>query len=116
MNVDDYFADYDMFTEREICDITPKGILLKNHILIEFEVCIKNYKEVNGLEKDTLCVGERNITDLSFMFYTSPKPVIIIFIKRNKISELFSKNNTYQRFHDLQKKIIQCGYRTFDMS
>ena len=28
----------------------------------------------------------------------------------------FSKKKAYDRFRDLQKKIIECGYKTYDIS
>ena len=116
MNVNRCFSDYDTFTEHEITNITHHGILLKNDVLIEFKTCAKNYKEAHSLEEKTLCIGERDITDLSFTFYTSPKPIMIKFIEKNKFAEFFSKCNTRQRFHELQKKVNEYGYKTFDMS
>ena len=116
MNENKYFADYDTFSEYDIINITSKGIALKNGALINFDECTKKYKETHALGENILCVGERDITDLSFMFYSSPKPIMIKFVENNKIIELFSKRNTHQRFHDLQKRIIEYGYRTYDMS
>lgn len=116
IRADNYFADYDAFTENELRDITPKGILLRNNVWIDFAVCAKNYKETHNLEKDTSCIGEIDASDLSFTFYASPKPIMIAFIEKNKVVEFFLNNNAHKRFCDLQKKISEYGYRTFDMS
>ena len=115
MNKDNYFADYEAFTENEIFEITEQGIALKNGMYIDFAVCTEVWAEVNSLEKSK-CVGEREITDWSFTFYTLPKPIMIKFVEKGILAEFFSKQDILHRFHDLQKKICEHGYRTFDMT
>ena len=115
MDKDKYFSDYEAFTENEILEITERGIALKNGMYIGFAECTEVWAKVNSLE-ESKCVGERDIIDGSFTFYTLPKPIMIKFIKKGKLAEFFSKNNTRQRFHNLQFKIIECGYRTYDMT
>ncbi len=110
-----YFSDYEAFTENEISDISAQGIALKNGMYIDFNKCTEVWAEANSLEK-TICVGERNITDLSFTFYTLPKPTMIKFIQKSRFAELFSKRNAFCRFQDFKNKIYECGYKTFDMS
>lgn len=115
MDIDKYFSDYEAFTENEIADISAQGITLKNGTYIDFDVCAEVWAKVNSLEKSK-CVGEREITDWSFTFYSLPKPIMIKFIEKGRMAELFSKNNTRRRFCNLQLKINELGYKTFDMT
>ena len=110
-----YLSDYEAFTENEISEVSPKDITLRNGMHIDFIECTKVWAEVNSLEKST-CVGERDIADLSFTFYCLPKPIMIKFIKKGKMYEKFSKRNASYRFHELQNKISEYGFTTFDMS
>ena len=108
------FDDYDCCTDDEIMGISKEGISLKTFRFINFKECAYNFKQAEGGWGK--CVGEREITDLSFTFYTSPKPIMIKFFEKNKCVEFLSKENTIFRFHKLQKQIIQYGYSTRDMS
>ena len=110
-----YFAEYEAFTENEISKITKNGIFLKNGVFIDFAVCAENLKKQNP-QSGGKCVGEHKITDFSFTFFASPKPIMIKFIQRNKLIEFFSKNNTLHRFHSLQRKINDFGFTTYDIS
>ncbi len=108
------FEDYDVCTEHEIMDISKEGILLRSFRFINFRECAYNFKQTcGGLGK---CIGEREITDLSFTFYTSPKPIMIKFVEKSRFIEFVAKENTISRFHKLQKEIEQYGYSTWDMS
>lgn len=115
MDNDTYLADYEAYTENEIAEITDKGIILKNGCRIDFSECADTFKKEHSAE-ESKCVAERDITDFSFTFYTIPKPTMIKFIEKGKLAELFARKNTRQRFYELQKKIIEFGYKTFDMS
>ncbi len=110
------FDDYDSYTENEIAGISPTGISLKNMKFINFRECAYNFQQVHGGKGS--CVAERDITgaNLSFGFYTAPKTTHIFFLPKSKIKEFFSKKNTVQRFHDLQKQIESFGFTTQDMS
>lgn len=112
---DEYFSDYEAYTEDEIAEITSKGILLKNGMFIDFSVCAENFKETNP-QSSGKCVGEREISFLSFTFYATPKAIMIKFLPRNKLIEFFSPNNTLKRFHSLQNKVIYFGYTTYDLT
>lgn len=115
MDKDKYFSDYEAFTEHEMLEITAQGIALKNGMYIDFAECAEVWARGNSLE-ESMCVGERDMIDGSFTFYTLPKPTMIQFIKKGKLAEFFSKNNTRQRFHKLQLKMIEYGFRTYDMT
>lgn len=108
------FDDYDACIENEIMSISKEGISLKSFHFINFKECAYNFKRTKGGAGK--CVGEREIVDLSFTFYTSPKPITIKFIAKNKFFEFLSKNNTTNRFHSLQERINSFGYSTSDMS
>ena len=115
MDENKYFSDYEAFTENEILEITSQGISLKNGMYIDFAECAEVWAKVNSPE-ESKCVGERDIIDGSFTFYTLPKPIMIKFMKKGKLAEFFSKNDTRHRFHNLQFKIVECGYQTYDMT
>lgn len=108
------FDDYDCCTDNEIMGISKEGISLKSFRFINFKECAYNFKQVEG--GSGKCIGEREITDLSFTFYTSPKPIMIKFIEKSKFVELISKKNTSSRFHKLQQQILDYGYSTWDVS
>lgn len=110
-----YFSDYKAFSEKEIAEINQESIVLKNGMVINFAVCVENFKKVKP-ESSGRCVGEREITDLSFTFYADPRPIMIQFIPRNKLVELFLSNNTVMRFYAFQRKIYDFGYVTYDMT
>lgn len=112
---DNYFADYESYSDDNIVEITSKGISLKNGTFIDFSACAENFKKANPTSSGT-CVGEREFTDMSFTFYTNPKPIMIIFEPRNKFFELLTANSTVKRFHSLQRKINNFGYSTLDIS
>ena len=115
MDKDKYFSDYDVCTGNEILEITAQGIALKGGMYIDFAKCTEVWTKVNSPE-ESRCVGERDATDYSFTFYTLPKPIMIKFIPKGKLIEFFTRDATYRRFRALQKKIIEFGYRTYDMS
>ncbi len=110
---DDYFS-YNVFSEKDVAEITDQGITLSNEKTISFADCVKNYALYNDT-KGLPIIGERDITDLSFMFYSSPRIVMIKFLKKPWLVELFS-TSVYQRFHNLQKQINSFGYITRDLS
>ena len=73
------FEDYDTYTENEIIWISKEGISLKSSQFINFRECTYNFKQTKG--GSGKCIGERDISNLSFTFYTSPKPILIKFIE-----------------------------------
>lgn len=112
---ENYFADYESYSDDNIAEITSKGISLKNDTFIDFSVCAENFKKANPTSSGT-CIGEREVTDMSFTFYTNQKPIMIIFEPRNKFFEFLTANGKVKRFHSLQLKINDFGYSTLDMS
>ena len=115
INKDTYFTDYEAYTENDIEEITHQGISLKMDNFIDFNECAHTYMKAHSTN-ESMSVGERDITDNSFTFYTLPKPTMIKFIEKGRLAELIARKNTRQRFYELQKKINELGYKTFDMS
>ena len=79
-----------------------------------YSECACNYKIAKGGSGN--CIGDRDITNLSFVFYTSPKPVTIRFADKNNLIGWISKNNARHRYIKLQKQLADYGYSTFDRS
>ena len=112
---DNYFTDYEAYTENDIVEITHQGISLKMGKFMDFQQCADTFMKAHSTN-ESMSVGERDITDNSFTFYTLPKPTLIRFIEKSKLAELLARKNTRQRFFELQKKIIEFGYKTYDES
>lgn len=108
------YDDYDCCSENDIMGISKEGISLNSFRFVNFRECAYNFKQTEG--GSGKCIGDREITDLSFTFYTSPKPIMIKFIEKNKFIEFISKENTIFRFHKLQKQISEYGFNTRDIS
>lgn len=108
------FSDCISDSENDISGISASGISLKNGQFINFRECAYHYHKVNG--GSGKCIGERDLTSLSFTFYTAPLTTDVQFLKRNRIVEFFSKHSAYHRFCELQKKINEYGYAARDMS
>jgi hypothetical protein len=95
---------------------------------IDFAVCRRNWidyvnvsgdfqSESPGWAEKTKCVAIRDITSSFFEFFSEPKvrvkiepkPVFWGCLKRNR-------RNRYKKFHELQSKITEAGWSTFDRS
>ena len=64
---------------QEIVDINSSGLTLKHesaNIFICFNDCAKNYANEKFLETSK-CVATRDITNLTFTFYTNPKTKLV---------------------------------------
>ena len=112
--MDDYFADYGAYSERYVAQITENGFTFTDGKELSFEDSQKNFANHNKREMSS-CIGERDILDCSFMLYDSEHPIMIKFLKKNFLSELFGKP-VYQRFYEFEKTIREHGYTTMDMS
>ena len=115
MDEDLYFSEYKMFTDYEIDEITVQGIRFKNGMRIDFTACSETWAKMYSVP-NMMCVGNRDHTCLRFEFYTLPTPTVIQFLRKGRLRETFSKNNARHRFHMLQFKIIELGYKTYDLS
>lgn len=100
----------------KVFDITKDGIILefkKNKIHIDFDDCAKNFAAENNIECSK-CVAIRDITELSFTFYTYPK--IKLVFKRYSLSNIIGGNSAVSKFLGLQKAIVESGYTSYDFS
>lgn len=99
---------------RKVIDITKDGLTLEStrgKIYIDFNDCVNNFfLEKGGNGK---CVATRNITTLSFVFYTHPKTYVIF--KRRVFKDIIRGSAT-KAFLYLQKAIVEVGYTSYDLS
>ena len=99
-----------------ILSVAEDGIVLKykkNKIYINFKDCAKNYAAEKNAEFGK-CIASRNITKLSFTFYTQPKTTVVF--KKNLLKDLIVGKSAVSKFHDLQKAIVKAGYTSYDLS
>ena len=99
----------------KVIDVTKEGITLESDgekIYIDFDDCVKNFSLEKG--KVCKCVATRDITTLSFTFYSQPKTNVVF--KRNFFKELMAGKSAASKFLDLQKAIVEAGYTSYDLS
>lgn len=100
----------------EIVDINSSGITLKNvdsYVYVSFDDCAQNFASENLLETSK-CIATRDITKLSYTFYTNPKTILVF--KKHLIKDLFSGISAQKKFSELRKAITKYGYTSYDMS
>ena len=98
-----------------IIDVTKEGITLESageKIYIDFANCAKNFSLEKG--KVCKCVATRDITKLSFVFYTQPKTNVVF--KKSFFKEFFACKSAISKFLDLHKAIAEAGYTSYDLS
>lgn len=100
--------EYLKYSFSEIKNINRNGIAFISGEKINFRECIK--RRYNS----ETCVAERDISAKPpyFEFFTSNKPIKIVFDKKGLFSKL--KNSNY--FLKLQMMIIEYGYSSYDLS
>lgn len=99
----------------KLIDVTKEGITLESNvekIYIDFNDCVKNYSLEKG--KKCNCVADRDITTLSFTFYTNPKTNVIF--QRTFLKKLGARKTAISEFLDMQKAIAEAGYTSYDLS
>lgn len=80
---------------------------------IRFNECARNYAKEKSI-KDSKCVALRDIMKCEYVFYTSPKTVLIFrggFLKYLKCGKTAT-----DKFMELQKEIENYGYVSYDLS
>ena len=100
----------------DVVDVTKEGITLKSYggnIYIHFDDCVKNFSLEKG-SKCYKCVATRDITTLSFTFYTQPKTNVVF--KRSFFKDLIAGKSATSKFLDMQKAIVEAGYTSYDLS
>ena len=104
------------FYHQDIEKINSSGIVFNRQLYnqhIDFDECCRNYAMEHGIER-SLCVAERDSTKLMFYFYSNPA-TIIDFNKYKFFANIFSRR-AYRKFCELQKKIYEFGYTTYDLT
>lgn len=100
----------------ELVDINETGIIVKSGktiINISFDECAKNYADERSIEASR-CIATRDITELTFTFYTRPK--IRVVFKKHFIKDLLPGKSAVSKFLKLQKAINRYGYNSYDLS
>lgn len=100
----------------DIISVTKEGLVLKSakeKIHINFGECAKNFSLEKGREF-CRCVATRDITTLSYTFYTQPKTNIVF--KKSFFKDLISGKFATSKFFSVQKAIVEAGYISYDLS
>lgn len=99
-----------------IVDIDKLGVTLKtdtSNVYISFDECIQNYAKENSIKKNK-CVAVRDVTTLTFIFYTEPKTTVIF--KKKFWRDIFIRQNAVNKFLELQTALNNYGYTSYDLS
>ena len=100
---------------RKILEITKNGITIETageNLYIDFNECAKNFSSERG--SVGMCVATRDITTLSFTFYTQPKTTVSF--KKSFFEKLTIGKSATNKFYDMQKVIVNAGYTSYDLS
>ena len=106
----------DEMIDLDMAEIGPAGITVKSgetDITIRFEECARNYAREKALQTSR-CVAERDITRLTFVFYTEPK--LRAVFKKHFFRAPFSGQTAARKFRKLQKAIENYGDTSYDAS
>lgn len=101
------------------CDhtkIKDEEVIIKNKgtiFYISLSDCAKNFS-VERSTKKIKCVADRDVSSLSYIFYTKPKTKVIF--KKHHVKDLFFFKSASRKFFDLQTEIIKAGYMSYDLS
>lgn len=100
----------------KLLDVSEQGIVIecgKEEVSISFADCVKNFSTETGKGSGT-CVAARDVTELTFTFYTDPKT--IVSVKKGFFQTLLTGKTAYERFSELRKAIEKAGYSSYDLS
>lgn len=99
-----------------VTKVTAEGIELRSTKVkryIKFAECAKNFCKETGKIKGK-CVATRNIAELSFVFFSHPKTKVVF--KKRFFKDMFASKSATRKFLDVQEKIIEAGYTSYDLS
>ncbi len=85
---------------------------------VDFEICSLNFKAEHEGSSDN-CIGERDVLEGYFTFYTSGIKTKVQFKKiyvRNLLGNYLFKGTKEARFRTLHNLICETGYTTYDLS
>ena len=100
----------------DVIDVTESEVILQSSngfCHVNFDDCAKNYSWENR-SQGSKCVAVRDITTLSFTFYTQPKTKLVF--KKHFLKSLIGGKSAVGKFLDLETEIIKAGYVSFDLS
>ena len=81
---------------------------------IDLGICVVNYCQERGFDPTGVtCVGERNIIEGYFEFWTSGIHTRVVFPKRHPFEW---KERKHRRFHAFQRLLAETGYSTLDLT
>lgn len=106
------FDDYNAYPDSVIQEVTPNGILLTTGQFIDYAACAENFRSLYG--GSGTCVGERNVEELTVIFYTAPLTTHITFTEGGRLREFFRKDSAVQQLHALCRQIREAGWTTRD--
>lgn len=101
--------DHNAYPDSDILSISAEGIMLSTGQLIDYADCARNFHSVHGGRGK--CVGERDVTDCSIVFYTAPLTINIGFVGRR-----WFRPSPIDRFRSLLREITNAGDTTMDES
>jgi len=85
---------------------------------IDFDTCSANFKKEHPASSGS-CIGERNVAEHYFLFYTSGIKTKVVFQKK-RVYNFFHNHrlcgSKTARFLSLQKLINQTRFSTYDLS
>lgn len=85
---------------------------------IDFDTCSTNFKKEHPASSGS-CIGERNIVEHYFLFYTSGIKTKVVFLKKH-VHNIFRSHrlsgSKSSRFLSLQKLIDETRFTTYDLS
>ena len=110
----DYYGNPVVCSERDISDITEKGVLFKDGRLVDYKTCARVFHKDYG-KSSYKFVSERNVLELNFLLYSWPRPTLIQLDVSNSADDT-EHRAACRRFHDIQKRIESSGYTTYDMT
>ncbi len=102
--------------DRAIRNVSRKCIGFQNRV-IDFEQCAANFAREQRMT-ESRCVAERK-SDGTFPFFqfpTNPVPTRIVFHSGNRLVELITRQSAVRRFQNLNRRIRELGWTTFDLS
>ena len=81
--------------------------------VIFFSDCVSNYRKTTG-RSNSNCIAFRDINENKFVFFT--QPLTILQLRKKRWFNIFWKQKTNSEFVNIQKKIEEYGYCSYDLS
>ena len=108
------FDEHRTYTNSDIREIRKNYIKLSDGHVIDYAECAANFFQVHG--GSGKCVGERNRSELTIVFYTAPLTTHLVYPKAHWLLEFLRINKTSNDFQSQCQLIERAGYTTYDGS